>query len=86
MRSGVAVPRIGVNLRLVDDSDDRLRSTARADINTWLGGPAATTYSQPSGERAADLDQLIEHARPILGERAARHLRFHAGLPNPPLP
>jgi hypothetical protein len=32
---------------------------------------AATTYHGPSRERAAELDRLIEQARPVLGEGRA---------------
>jgi hypothetical protein len=65
---------------LVDDTDERLRVTARADLATWLDHEAATTYRGPSRERAVELDRLIEQARPILGAGKARLLRFHAGL------
>lgn len=35
-----------------------------------------------SRDRAGELDKLIEHACPILGEGTVRLLRFHAGLPH----
>ncbi|GAB3959309.1 hypothetical protein GCM10027614_78530 [Micromonospora vulcania] len=72
--------RLATNLRLVDDPDDRLRVGARADISSWLDRQAATTYHSPSRNLAAELDNLIERARPILGEDRVRLLRFHAGL------
>ncbi|MBG6066347.1 hypothetical protein IW248_002634 [Micromonospora ureilytica] len=74
--------RLATNLRLIDDPDDRLRAGARADISAWLNRQAATTYHGPSGDRAAELDKLIERARPILDEDKVRLLRFHAGLPH----
>jgi hypothetical protein len=73
--------RLVTNLRLIDDPDDRLSGSARADLTAWLDRQAATTYHGPSRERAAELDKLIEQARPILGEHKVRLLRFHAGLP-----
>ncbi|MEH1166458.1 hypothetical protein V6V47_13825 [Micromonospora sp. CPCC 205539] len=79
---GSAWQRLATNLRLVDDPDDRLRVGARADISSWLDRQAATTYHGPSGDRAAEVDKLIEGARPILGEHKVRLLRFHAGLPH----
>ncbi|MGC4868203.1 hypothetical protein ACLQ3B_22545 [Micromonospora sp. DT53] len=80
LTSGNAWQRLATNLRLIDDPDDRLRAGARADISTWLNRQAATTYHGPSRDRAAQLDKLIAHARPILGEDKIRLLRFHAGL------
>ncbi|WP_247683690.1 hypothetical protein [Micromonospora sp. D93] len=74
--------RLATNLRLIDDPDDRLRVGARADISVWLNRQAATTYHGPSDDRAAELDKLIERARPILDEDKVRLLRFHAGLPH----
>ncbi|WP_240762482.1 hypothetical protein [Micromonospora sp. HM134] len=81
LRAGNAWQRLTINLRLLDDPDDRLRGSARADLTAWLDRQAATTYHGPSRERATELDKLIEHARPILGEHKVRLLRFHAGLP-----
>ncbi|WP_018504204.1 hypothetical protein [Parafrankia discariae] len=72
--------RMAVNLRLLDDADERLRAGARADLTAWLDHEAATTHHPPSRDRAAELDSLIERTRPVLGERRARLLRFHAGL------
>lgn len=74
--------RLVTNLRLIDDPNDRLRGSARADLTAWLSRQAATTYQGPSRDRAAELDTLIERARPILGEDKVRLLRFHAGLPH----
>ncbi|HVQ93605.1 MAG TPA: hypothetical protein VMU51_21390 [Mycobacteriales bacterium] len=79
---GNAWQRLATNLQVINDPDDRLRLSARADITTWLDRQAATTYHRPSGDRAAELDKLIERSRPILGEHKARLLRFHAGLPH----
>jgi hypothetical protein len=81
LTAGNAWQRLITNLRLIDDADDRLRGSARADLTAWLDRQAATTYHGPSREHAAELDKLIEHARPILGEHKVRLLRFHAGLP-----
>ena len=78
--NGDAWQRLATDLRLVDDPDDRLRATARADLAVWLLRDAATAYRGPGPDRAAELDRLIEHARPILGEGRARLLRFHAGM------
>ncbi|CAI7980962.1 hypothetical protein FRAHR75_930018 [Frankia sp. Hr75.2] len=72
--------RMAVNLRLLDDADERLRASAQADLTAWLDNEAATTYHAPSRDRAAELDSLIERTRPVLGEHRARLLRFHAGL------
>ncbi|MCG5465465.1 hypothetical protein MED01_003744 [Micromonospora sp. MED01] len=80
--AGNAWQRLVTNLRLIDDPDDRLRGSARADLSAWLGRQAATTYHGPSRKHAAELDELIEDARPILGEHTVRLLRFHAGLPH----
>ncbi|MDG9678942.1 hypothetical protein [Micromonospora sp. DH14] len=74
--------RLATNLRVIDEPDDRLRAGARADISVWLNRQAATTYHGPSRDRAAELDKLIERARPILDEDKVRLLRFHAGLPH----
>lgn len=81
LTAGNAWQRLITNLRLIADPDDRLRGSARADLTGWLDRQAATTYHGPSRERAAELDKLIERARPILGEHKVRLLRFHAGLP-----
>lgn len=80
--AGNAWQRLVTNLRLIDDPDDRLRGSARADITAWLDRQAATAYHGPSRKRAAELDRLIERARPILGEHKVRLLLFHAGLPH----
>ncbi len=82
LTAGTAWQRLATNLRLIDDFDDRLRGTARADITTWLDRQAASTYRGPSRDRAAELAELIERSRPILGEKTVRSLRFHAGLPH----
>lgn len=81
LTAGNTWQRLATNLRLVDDPDARLSATARADIATRLERGAATSYRGPSPEQAVELDQLIEHVRPILGARRADLLRFHAGLP-----
>jgi hypothetical protein len=86
LTGGDAWQRLATNLRLIDDPEDRLRISARADIATWLDRQAATTYHQPSRARAAELEQLIDRARPILGEHTVRLLRFHAALPRPTTP
>jgi hypothetical protein len=80
LTGGDAWQRLATDLELIDDTDERLRVTSRADVATWLAHEAATTYHGPSRERAAQLDRLIEQARPIVGEGRARLLRFHAGL------
>jgi hypothetical protein len=80
LTGGGAWQRLVTDLELIDDTDERLRVTSRADLATWLEHQAATTYHGPSRERAAQLDRLIEQARPIVGEGRARLLRFHAGL------
>lgn len=80
LTAGDAWQRLVVNLRLIDDPDDRLRASARADLTAWLDREAATTYHAPSNARGAELDVLIEQARLVLGERKVRLLRFHAGL------
>ena len=80
LTGGDAWQRLATDLELVDDTDERLRVTARADLATWLDHEAATTYHGPSRERTAELDRLIEQARPVLGDGRARLLRFHAGL------
>ena len=77
---GDAWQRFTTDLRLVDDPDERLRAGSRADIAVWLDRQAATTYRAPTRTRAAQLDELMERAQPILGERTVRLLRFHAGL------
>ncbi len=74
--------RLVTNLRLIDDPDGRLRGSARADLSAWLNRQAAKNYHGPSRKHAAELDELIEHVRPILGEHTVRLLRFHAGLPH----
>lgn len=81
LTGGDAWRRLATNLRLIDDPDDRLRGSARADITGWLDRQAATTYHGPSGDRGAELDELIERSREILDEHKVRLLRFHAGLP-----
>lgn len=78
--AGDAWQRLAIDLRLIDDPDPRLRVSSRADLAVWLDRDAATTYRGPSRDRAAELDQLIEQARPTLGEDKTRLLRFHAGL------
>jgi hypothetical protein len=83
---GDAWQRLATNLRLIDDPDERLRVSARADITTWLDRQAATTYHGPSRDRGTELDKLIERAHPILGEHKVRQLRFHAGLPHQAAP
>lgn len=83
LTDGDAWLRLATNLRLVEDADERLRATSRADIVNWLDRHAATTYHRPTSRRAAELDNLIERARPILGPQQVRLLRFHAGLPHP---
>ena len=82
LTGGDAWQRLATNLRLIDDPDDRLRIRSRADITTWLDRQAVTTYHMPSRDRGAELDTLIEHARPILGDPKVRLLRFHTGLPH----
>ncbi|MFB6392905.1 hypothetical protein [Polymorphospora lycopeni] len=82
--SGGAWQRVATDLRLLDDADERLRGAARADLAMWLQRQAATTYDQPGPRLAAELDRLIERARPVLGEHRVRLLRFHAGLPADP--
>jgi hypothetical protein len=86
LTGGDAWQRLATNLRLIDDPDDRLRNSARADIGAWLDRQAATTYHRPSRDRAAELERLIGPAGPILGERTVRLVRFHAGLPRPTAP
>jgi len=81
LQAGNTWQRLATNLRLVDDPDARLRATARADIAAWLERGAPASYRGPRPEQAVELDQVIEHARPILGARRADLLRFHAGLP-----
>jgi hypothetical protein len=66
------------NLCLVEDPDVRLNSTARANIAAWLEREAATSYRGPRPEQAAELDQLIEHTRHVLGALRADLLRFNA--------
>ncbi|MEV7228839.1 hypothetical protein AB0M79_17710 [Polymorphospora sp. NPDC051019] len=78
--SGGAWQRVATDLRLLDDADERLRGAVRADLAMWLQRQAATTYDQPGPRLAAELDRLIERARPVLGEHRVRLLRFHAGL------
>jgi hypothetical protein len=80
LTGGDAWQRLATDLQLIDDPDQRLRVSSRADLGTWLDQEAATTYRGPSRDRAAELDNLIEQARPILGEDKTRLLRFHAGL------
>ncbi|WP_232234434.1 hypothetical protein [Actinoplanes sp. N902-109] len=72
--------RLVTDLRLVEDADQRLRATARADIAAWLKREAATSYRGPSRDRAVELDRLIDEVGPVLGAGEARLLRFHAGL------
>jgi hypothetical protein len=81
LTAGDAWQRLVTNLRLIDDSDGRLRANARADITTWLQRDAATAYQAPDSKRRTELDGLIERARPSLGENKTRLLRFHTGLP-----
>lgn len=80
LTGGDAWQRLATDLRLVDDPDPRLRGSSRADLSSWLDREAATVYRGPGRDRAAELDQLIERGRPILGEDKTRLLRFHAGL------
>ncbi|MEU1589591.1 hypothetical protein [Micromonospora sp. NPDC005710] len=82
LTAGNAWQRLITNLRLIDDPDDRLRGNVRSDLTAWLNRQAATTYHGPSRKQAADLDELIEHARPVLDDDKVRLLRFHAGLPH----
>ncbi|MEV0606501.1 hypothetical protein AB0I61_09055 [Polymorphospora rubra] len=79
--AGGAWQRVVTDLRLLDDADERLRGSARADLSMWLARQAATTYDSPGPRLAAELDRLTERARPVLGEHRVRLLRFHAGLP-----
>jgi hypothetical protein len=80
LTGGDAWQRLVTDLRLIRDSDHRLRASSRADLAAWLDREAATAYRGPSRHRAAELDHLIEQARSILGEHRTRLLRFHAGL------
>jgi hypothetical protein len=57
LTGGDAWQRLATDLELLDDTDERLRVTARADLATWLEHEAATTYHGPSRERAAELDR-----------------------------
>jgi len=57
-----------------------LRVSSRADLATWFDREAATTYRGPSRGCAAELDYLIEQARPNLGEEKARLMWFQAEL------
>lgn len=82
LTGGDAWQRLATDLQLIDDPDQRLRANSRADLAAWLDREAATTYHGPSRDRAAQLDHLIEQARPTLGENKTRLLRFHAGLNN----
>ncbi|WP_436532195.1 hypothetical protein [Actinoplanes sp. HUAS TT8] len=68
--------RLATDLRVIDDPDRRLRAAARSDLAAWLRSEAATSYGRPG----AGFDQLIERARPALGDDRVRLLRFHAGL------
>jgi len=54
-----------VDLRLVDDGASV--SSVGADLATWFDREAAI-YLDPSRDCGAELDYLIEQARPILGE------------------
>ncbi len=81
LTAGNTWQRLTTNLRLVNDPYARLSATARADIAAWLEREAATSYRGPRPEQAVELDQLIEHVRPILGAHRADLLRFHVGLP-----
>ncbi|GIJ49188.1 hypothetical protein Val02_60740 [Virgisporangium aliadipatigenens] len=78
--AGDAWQRLATDLRLVDDADERLRGTARADIASWLAFEAARVYHGPAPERAAELDGLLARAQAALGPERLRLLRFHAGL------
>jgi HEAT repeat protein len=72
--------RISVDLQLVDDPVQAIRSVARADLTNWLTLEAATTYSSPQGQRADELSALLANAEATLGAGETRLLKFHLGL------
>lgn len=77
---GDAWQRVTADLRLLDDPDQRLQSTARDDVRQWLRTEAATSFRGPTPERAAELAELIDRHHQTLGDGTVRELRFHAGL------
>jgi hypothetical protein len=86
-RGGDAWRRLAVDLRLIEDPDERLRRACRADIASWLDRIAATVHHPPTRGQAAELDALIAGAGPVLGEHRVRLLRLRAGRDcGPPAP
>jgi hypothetical protein len=72
--------RISVDLQLVNDPVQAIRTDARADISNWLTREAATTYSFPSGPAADELSSLLTGTEAVLGPGQTHLLRFHLGL------
>ncbi|MBP2328102.1 HEAT repeat protein [Kibdelosporangium banguiense] len=72
--------RISVDLQLINDPTDAIRTDALADLANWLTHGAATTYSFPRGPRADELAALLTQTEATLGAELVRLLRFHLGL------
>jgi hypothetical protein len=72
--------RISVDLQLLNDPVDAIRTDARADLANWLTHDAATTYSVPQGPQADELAALLTDTEAVLGPDQTRLLRFHWGL------
>lgn len=72
--------RLSVDLELATDPGHPVHANARADLTAWLRHDAATTYSTPSADRAAELSGLLAAAEAVLGPETTRVLRFHFGL------
>jgi hypothetical protein len=69
--------RVIVDLHLVNDSDNRVRLSARADLGNWLVTDAATTYTKPTATQRGRLLALIADSEPTLGTEYTRSLQFH---------
>ena len=72
--------RIEADLRLVGDSDDRLRPHARSNLTSWLDHEASTAYQMPPRTTRERLGRLIDAAEPNIGAPKAHLLRWHLAL------
>lgn len=72
--------RIEADLRLVGDSDDRLRPHARSNLTSWLDHEASTAYQMPPRTTRERLGRLIDAAEPNIGAPKAHLLRWHLDL------
>ncbi|MBE1532398.1 hypothetical protein [Actinomadura algeriensis] len=73
-------PRVEADLLLLLSADPELAGLGRSDLGAWLRTGAAKTYGVPPDETRRRVGELIEAARPLLGDRGARTVRWYLGI------